>query len=70
MQNTFLYLILIFSCFTANCETQDVWLNIKNNYSTRFPVDKNNDGAFIEFLLDWINGPTGFWSQELIDRGF
>lgn len=70
MQNTFLYLILLFSCFTANCETQEVWINIKNNYSTRFPVERNSDGAFIEFLLDWINGPTGFWSQELIDRGF
>ena len=65
-----LIFILILIAVNINSNTYDSWLNIKNQYSNRFPVERANDGAFIEFLYDWINGPTGFWSQELLDRGF
>ncbi|MDR0927622.1 MAG: T9SS type A sorting domain-containing protein [Ignavibacteria bacterium] len=36
------------------------------------PVKTSNliNGGFIEFLNDFVNGPTGMWAQEIFDRGF
>lgn len=34
------------------------------------PVNRLVFGGFTEFLMDYINGPMGIWSQELVDRGF
>lgn len=68
MFRIFMFFFVLFIT-NLNSKTYESWINLKNSTATRFPVEKNNNGAFIEFLLDWINGPTGFWSQELLDRG-
>lgn len=38
--------------------------------STDKIIPKEQSGAFVEFLLDYLNGPMGMWSQEFRDRGF
>lgn len=45
-------------------------INVYPNYRYQHKISEQLNGAFIEFLLDFINGPLGIWSQEIQDRGF
>jgi len=33
-------------------------------------VSSKHFGCFFEFLEGFINGPTGLWAQEIVNRGF
>jgi alpha-N-arabinofuranosidase len=45
-------------------------ITVKNSIDKQSQVTAKLFGNFFEFLFGFINGKYGFWSQELINRGF
>lgn len=49
---------------------QEAYLRINLDEPSKDTISNLHFGGFIEFIRDFVNGPFGFWSQELVDRGF
>jgi hypothetical protein len=68
----YVFLGLIFLVFTANYLASQDKISAKIQIDPVNPLDGENTkwlfGGFIEFLRDYVNGPTGIWAQELKDR--
>lgn len=62
--------LFLFSCLKFSYSQPIV---VKIEIDTENPKEGENDkwlfGGFIEFIRDYVNGPSGIWSQELADRG-
>lgn len=68
MRYFYLILLLIPNLILSNTFYSNIFIDTTN--AKKNEVSRRIFGGFTEFLLDYINGPNGIWSQELMDRGF
>lgn len=68
--NIFILILTLCKLSSPLSAQQEAYLQININTPQKDTISNQHFGGFIEFLLDFINGPMGFWSQELLDRGF
>ena len=68
MRYFYLLLFLFPSLILSNTFYSKIFIDTTNTKKNE--VSQRIFGGFTEFLLDYINGPNGIWSQELMDRGF
>ncbi len=65
------FLAILFIILSADLYSDfDGTIQIDFYHPTPHIVKREFYGGFCEFLLDYINGPMGIWSQEFNDRGF
>ncbi len=63
-------LILLFFILSSAFIAAQTKITVKDSIDTESRVTSLLFGNFFEFLFGFINGEYGFWSQELISRGF
>ncbi len=67
-KTTYILIILLTSIHLSAAETATIV--VKSDKVNPHKISPYLNGGFIEFVIDFVNGTCGIWSQELTDRGF
>jgi len=70
MKHFFIFLFFTFFCFHNTLFSNIAQIIVSPSIVNPHPINPLINGCFIEFVLDFVNGPVGLWSQEIQDRGF
>jgi hypothetical protein len=62
-----LFIVIILSNSSLIATQSKIEVNTKS--ISPYKIPKLINGAFIELLIDFVNGKGGLWVQEIIDRG-
>ncbi|MCX7735551.1 MAG: T9SS type A sorting domain-containing protein, partial [Candidatus Kapabacteria bacterium] len=64
----YILLLIFFTVFLKSEEKAEITVYVENPIPGK--LTSMIYGSFIEFLLDYINGPCGMYAQEIHNRGF